>query len=143
MSSSLLYKNTSGFSPSIWGPPLWRSIHYIAANFGCEPSAEMKRGYLAFFKSLGNVLPCGMCRAHYKQHIRSGPLKLTLATVKDRKTLFQWTVRLHDAVTRSQGRVPPRPPRGGWYMQYNKDRPSPGSSPSPSPIPASSTLKKK
>lgn len=88
------------------------------------------------------MLPCGMCRSHYMQHIRSGPLKLSLATVKDRKTLFGWTVRLHDAVTRSQGRVPPKPPRGGWYRQFDKDRPSPGSSPSPSPSPRLNNRKK-
>ena len=54
-----------GLLTKIWGPPLWESLHCITFAFPSNPTNEEKQHYLAFFKSLGNVLPCSLCRSSY------------------------------------------------------------------------------
>ena len=53
---------------SKWGPLLNSSLFYIAAGYDSNdtPKAIKDKQYKAFFKSLGDVLPCKYCRDSYK-----------------------------------------------------------------------------
>ena len=114
--------NTNGFSPEIWGPGMWQTMHMIAATFPEHPTQEQSRQYYTFFASLANVLPCRGCREEYAEMIRGGgPLALTSRTVSGRMPLFAWTVAVHDAVNARLGK-----PHGtdwrAWYRHYDSAR---------------------
>ena len=50
-----------------WGPRLWYVLHLITFNYPENPSFIDKQHYETFFLSLQNVLPCSICREHYKK----------------------------------------------------------------------------
>ena len=102
---------------------MWHNMHVIAAAYPLVPTLDTRRQYLAYYRSLADVLPCRECRDHYRQYITSGPLRLTLATFRNRMTLFTWTVRLHDAVSRRvHGRIKHRRTVVQWYSYYDRLR---------------------
>ena len=88
-------------SAADWGPSLWKSIHFIALGYPDNPSQSDRYDYKNFYTSLGKVLPCMRCSRHYEQHLESLPIHDYLDT-QDR--LFEWTVRLHNAVNRDLGK---------------------------------------
>jgi hypothetical protein len=56
---------------------------------------ERKEEYAAFYEALQGALPCRVCAKHYAQEIERDPVRDSL---DDGKALFDWTVRLHNAV---------------------------------------------
>lgn len=82
---------------SAWGPPMWQTIHFVALAYRGERSDE----YVSFFESLRGVIPCRTCAEHYAQHLEQDPVKDNL---KDNHALFDWTVRLHNAVNTRLGK---------------------------------------
>lgn len=84
-----------GISPEFWGKHGWHFIHSIALAYPDEPTEEQKSNYMAFFKTLGDVLPCPICGYHFKENMAKMPPKL------DNKTdLFYWTVDMHNEVNK-------------------------------------------
>lgn len=53
---------------SKWGNCTWDAMFYIAAGYDLNTTTqpEKDKQYKAFFKSLGNVLPCRFCRDSYR-----------------------------------------------------------------------------
>ena len=91
--------STNGFQTQVWGTPGWVFLHCIAFNFPLVPTRKQKADYIRFFKSIGDVLPCKYCRMCYGKMVREGPLKITLKTVRDRRTFSKWVYKIHKAVT--------------------------------------------
>jgi ATP-dependent Zn protease len=85
--------------PDVWGKYLWVSIHLIALGYPMNPSSEDKNNYIAFFESLKNVIPCYKCSENYKKNLLELPLTFD-NTLKDRLSLFKWTVDLHNIVNK-------------------------------------------
>ena len=77
--------------PDIWGPPLWKSIHYIALNFNPENISY----YRVFFENLWALLPCSLCSEHYRKNYIEIPIDFT-----NRYKLFEWTVKMHNKVNK-------------------------------------------
>lgn len=118
------FYSTAGFLPSMWGPGVWNLIHMTAANFPCQPTPEDRRRYEAFLESLADVLPCAACRSHFRAMLegRKGrSLQLTAQVLRDRFTLFDWTVRVHNAVNRRLGK-PVYADSGQWFVYYDRMR---------------------
>ena len=69
--------------PTVWGPFFWLTIHITALAYPTNPSYTDKRAAKHFFESLANLLPCPVCREHYKQHLTKKPLLPHLDTRKD------------------------------------------------------------
>jgi hypothetical protein len=86
---------------SFWGPCFWRTIHSFAAVY--TPAA--KEAFLQFIYSLVGVLPCQVCRDHYKRNLMQLPL--TDEYLKDANNLFLWTFLLHDLVNKQLGKTSP------------------------------------
>lgn len=84
----------SGMVTTVWGSPAWLFLHIISFNY-CK---ELKYGYMQFFKSLGQVLPCAKCRENYKRIISKGPLKLTDTIFKNRESFSKWLFLVHNKV---------------------------------------------
>ena len=57
------------FSPNVWGPFFWHTIHIAALGYPKEPSYTEKKAAKEFFESLQFMLPCGVCREHYAKHM--------------------------------------------------------------------------
>ena len=91
--------SANGFQTQVWGTPGWVFLHSIAFNFPIVPTKRQKLYYIQFFKSMGHVLPCKYCRECYTKTISEGPQKLTLKTVRDRRTFSKWLYKVHKSVT--------------------------------------------
>jgi hypothetical protein len=85
-------------TPDIWGPKLWKSIHFIALAYPASPNDEQKKNYKLFYESLANVIPCSICANNYKDHLKELPLNE--AVLKDRETLVKWTIDVHNLVNK-------------------------------------------
>ncbi len=88
--------------PSVWGPPFWKTIHYVSLGFSPEKSPHMRDVYRTFYENLGAVIPCKICSHHYDMHLRSLPL--TDEVMNSSESLFEWTVKMHNRVNRDHGK---------------------------------------
>jgi len=82
-----------------WGPAAWDFLHTVSFHFPEQPTPRDRREYKAFFQSLGAVLPCEKCRAHYVEYTNNHPIDLT-----GRGALARWLVGVHNAVNRRHGK---------------------------------------
>lgn len=83
-----------GFQPKVWGPPLWFFLHMVSINFPVHPTREQQMQYYTFFKSLGYVLPCRLCRESYAKWFET----VTVDTFESRTNLSRWVYDLHNKV---------------------------------------------
>lgn len=87
--------------PAIWGPPFWATIHYVALGYPKEPTPHEQWAYTQFFTAMGDVIPCGKCRAGYQDKLRAYPVDASSGDA-----LFEWTVAIHNMVNESTGKPP-------------------------------------
>jgi FAD-linked sulfhydryl oxidase len=86
------------FSPNVWGPFFWHTMHVAALGYPKEPSYTEKKAAKEFYESLQFMLPCGVCREHYAKHIQANPI----STFLDRRAdLFRWTIMVHNEVNKT------------------------------------------
>jgi hypothetical protein len=87
--------------PTVWGPVFWHTIHIIAIGYPTNPTYGDKRAAKEFFEGLQFLIPCEMCRKHYRENLQKMPITPHL----DKKTdLFRWTVQLHNEVNKATGK---------------------------------------
>ena len=89
-------------TPEVWGPHLWKSIHYISLGYPKEPTQEDKDNYKSFFENLWKVIPCDKCAINYKNHLKELPLNAS--DLETTTSLFYWTVHLHNIVNKEKGK---------------------------------------
>ena len=85
--------------PYLWGKFVWTSIHFISLGYPMEPTSQDKVDYKNYFENLYKVLPCYACSQNYQDHLKELPI--TEAVMRDTKSLFKWTVQLHNIVNAS------------------------------------------
>ena len=78
-----------------WGPKLWYILHLISFNYPENPDIITKRYHHDFFENLKHVIPCVICRNHYKNHLENNPITPHL---DDRYSFSKWVVDLHNQV---------------------------------------------
>jgi hypothetical protein len=93
--TSYIVREMLQFPPEVWGPFFWHTIHIVALGYSVEPSYSEKKAAKDFYESLQFLIPCPVCREHYKEHLAKFPITPHLDRRKD---LFRWTVVLHNAV---------------------------------------------
>ena len=79
----------------IWGPYFWFTLHTVTLAYPNNPTYEDRRHYNDFFLSLQNILPCNLCKQHYKEHLREFPVSTHLDNKED---LVKWCFNLHNKV---------------------------------------------
>ena len=90
-------------SPAIWGPHLWKSIHYIALGYPDDKPTETDReSYKDFFMNFHKVVPCVKCAKNYIRHLREVPAIDEYLSSNTR--LFEWTWMLHNIVNKELGK---------------------------------------
>jgi hypothetical protein len=89
------------FPPTVWGPFFWHTIHIVAIGYPKNPTYIDKKCAKEFYESLAYLIPCSVCRTHYKEHITSNPLTPFLDSRTD---LIKWTVDIHNSVNKMLGK---------------------------------------
>ena len=83
-----------------WGPGTWTALHAIAMSFPSHATWEHKEQYSQFFRLIGKVLPCKICRTHYNTYLNAHPIPVD----KGRDAVVDWSIDLHNAPRRLQGK---------------------------------------
>lgn len=89
-----------------WGPHLWTVLHTMAEQAGKYVlQMDEIRAWIHVLRLTEGILPCAMCRAHYKKWRLSHPLEEFLIYRGEdfREKLREWIWGLHDSVNRDRG----------------------------------------
>lgn len=89
------------FPPTVWGPFFWHTIHIVALGYPKNPTYTDKKCAKEFYESLAFLLPCGICRQHYAEHLAQNPLTPFLDSRTD---LLKWTIDIHNKVNKMLGK---------------------------------------
>jgi len=87
-----------GMSPAVWGPIFWSTMHIVSMGYPPNPKDEQKQGALQFYESLAHVIPCPICKEHYKHFLTEIPPNVT-----NRDTLVEWVFTIHNKVNEQLG----------------------------------------
>jgi Erv1 / Alr family len=90
------------FPPSVWGPFFWHTIHIVALGYSKTPTYTDKKCAKEFYESLAYLLPCSICREHYRDHLTKYPITTFLDSRTD---LIKWTIMIHNHVNKMLGKV--------------------------------------
>jgi hypothetical protein len=82
----------------VWGPHFWFILHLVSFNYPDNPSTPDKDNYKRFYDSIGDILPCQLCKQHYKNYISQFPISVHLDSRID---LITWVVQVHNFVNQS------------------------------------------
>jgi Erv1 / Alr family len=99
--------------PRVWGRAFWSTLHHVALGYpAASPTPAQVEAYRAFYLGVGKVLPCAACQVNYERHLAEFPIDG--GPLEGRSALFAWTVALHNAVNREQGKPE-------WTVQQSLD----------------------
>jgi hypothetical protein len=85
------------FQPSVWGPFFWHVMHIIAIAYPKNPTYTDKKCAKEFYESLVYLIPCSICRQHYKEYIVQKPI---ITFLDNRTDLIRWTLDIHNKVNK-------------------------------------------
>ena len=78
------YNSDEGMLTTVWGPPMWHTLHIISFNYPVHPTKKQKKEYYDYYNSMKYILPCGKCRENLKNNLKKHPL--TMKVFKNRHT---------------------------------------------------------
>jgi hypothetical protein len=90
------YKN---INPAIWGPNLWKFMHYLTLSYPENPTEEEKDRLFDFFENIQTLLPCEKCRYNFKNHLEKTPLSDDVLSTNI--SVVTWLFNLHNEVNKS------------------------------------------
>lgn len=83
--------------PKVWGPHAWDFMLAVAMTYPDNPDEQVANKYKNFYHSLADILPCLVCREHYRQNLQEIPINNYLG---NSKLLSKWVVQIHNIVNR-------------------------------------------
>ena len=84
---------------NLWGPQLWFFLHTISFNYPLKPTDKDKDKIVSFLYGLQPVIPCKICRDHFKRNLAETPPKL-----ESRKDFSEWMIDAHNEVNSRTGK---------------------------------------
>jgi hypothetical protein len=106
------------FPPDLWGPGFWFSaIHLPALRYPIKPTAEDKKHFGDYIRSMVYIIPCDGCCKGFKAILEM--TKFGAKDLKSRDALFAWSVKAHSLVNKKTGK-PERNDPEMWKKQYMK-----------------------
>ena len=87
--------------PRIWGPHAWFFLHSVTFAYPDHPNEIDKKNIIEFFNNLSSILPCSVCRDHYKENLIKYPVEFS---ANSRKDLVDWLINIHNTVNRHLGK---------------------------------------
>lgn len=97
------YKSGDGMMTSVWGPPMWHTLHTISFNYPINPTEQQKKDYYKFYNSIKNILPCKYCRDNLKKNLKELPLNDKV--LNSRESLSRWVYELHEHINTMLGKT--------------------------------------
>lgn len=91
-------KHPHPLEPKAWGTAAWKFLHACSFSYPDVPSEAQKNAARRVFESIGEILPCPICKGHYNDHLKSNPPR-----VSSKQELSRWLVDIHNAVNTSRG----------------------------------------
>ena len=88
--------------PDTWGPHGWKFIHYVTMGYPEKPTNIQKNQYRNFFLSLGDVIPCILCKNNYIDHLKEYPLNEE--ALRNKTNLMAWGIKVHNLVNKSNNK---------------------------------------
>ena len=82
--------------PDVWGPHGWKFLHFVTLGYPENPTSDDKKKYKTFFSLIQTVLPCGLCAANYKKHLKEYPI--TDEILANKTNLISWCIKMHNLV---------------------------------------------
>jgi hypothetical protein len=93
----------NNINPILWGPHMWKSLHYITLSYPNNPTDETKNMFKDFFTNIiWKFLPCEKCRYNYIRHLKELPL--TDEILNSRNKFIYWLVDIHNIVNDETGK---------------------------------------
>ena len=89
--------NTS--NPTIWGPPLWFTLHNTAIKYPVIASPLYSSNMKNFINSIPYILPCEKCKVHAINYIDTIKNELDYIC-NGRENLFKFFVDFHNSVNK-------------------------------------------
>ena len=102
-------------NPLVWGPPFWFVMHTVSLNYPVQPTYAQRRTHYDFFYNIRNILPCEMCRQHYRTLLKQFPIEPFL---DNRDALISWVILIHNQVNVRLGK--PTMSKEAVMQKYNK-----------------------
>jgi hypothetical protein len=90
-----------------WGPILWQILHGLAERAErCFQPVEEIREWQKFIKLTGEMLPCDLCRNHFKEYSQQYPLTQmsTLQKGQVKPWIKNWLWHLHNEINTGSGK---------------------------------------
>lgn len=81
----------------IWGPHAWFFLHSITFYYPDHPNPRDKKTFYNFFQTVGDILPCTICKNHYKENLIKYPIENHLDS---RDSLVNWLIDIHNSVNK-------------------------------------------
>ena len=94
----------SNINPKIWGPYIWKTIHFVAHGYPEKPNDADKKAYRDFYENIMKVLPCDKCSISSQELFKK--IDITSA-LESNEGLIKWAYTFHDAVNNKLGKVSP------------------------------------
>lgn len=88
-------------NPLVWGPSFWFVLHTVSLNYPDTPSFTERRTHYDFYHIVRNILPCEMCRQHYRELLEQYPIEPFLGS---RASLVTWVITIHNQVNERLGK---------------------------------------
>lgn len=90
-----------GIEPTVFGPYMWATIHYVALGAPATFDEKDKVKYKTFYGQLPGIIPCATCSEHFIGVLNKYPID---AALRSSAELFQWTVTIHNDVNTRLGK---------------------------------------
>jgi len=91
-----------GMGPAVWGPIFWKTMHIVTIGYPAFPSVEEQKAAVSFFESLQFMIPCPICKEHYKENLKTLPL--TDDVVGNKQKLIRWLFDMHNTINKQLGK---------------------------------------
>jgi hypothetical protein len=95
-------KKSRNMRTRAFGPPMWFSLFMVAMGYPDKPTDTDRANYRKHIVSIGNVMPCNICRDSFKSFIAED-VPLTDDVFDSRRNLVYFLMRLKNRVNRKLG----------------------------------------
>jgi len=93
--------------PEVWGPLMWKIIHTACEHLGKNLIVILQNDELnalnKFMIQVGHVIPCNMCRNHYKDYYKTHKKVIQYSEIKNYTK--QYYYNLHDEINKERNIV--------------------------------------
>jgi hypothetical protein len=97
------YNSPNGMQSSVFGPPIWHTLHITSFNYPVKPTVADKKNYTNYLMSFEFTLPCVYCRTNFKKNLCSA--KFSPSVMNSRDSFSRFIYRFHNCVNEMLGKT--------------------------------------